>query len=188
MTLFFRKCDFSELCFVFPAKRFKTFDFVSELKSGSSDISIKLRGLESHLSIEGTGNVFTRWGRTSCPGNGTELIYDGYAAGSHYTDNGAAANYLCLPKNPIWNKWRDGSQNGPSVFGAEYEFDDIDRTTFFGHEVRDNDVPCAVCRTKRSSVMMIPARNECFDGLQWNTLATCLVIARLTPQLQSMYV
>lgn len=108
--------------------------------------------------------MFTRWGRTSCPGNGTELIYDGYAAGSHFTDNGAAANYLCLPKNPIWNKWRDGSQNGPSVFGAEYEFDDIDRTTSFGHEVRDNDVPCAVCRTKRSSVMMIPARNECFDG------------------------
>lgn len=25
-----------------------------------------------------TGSVFTRWGRTSCPANGTDLVYKGY--------------------------------------------------------------------------------------------------------------
>ena len=28
----------------------------------------------------------------------------------------------------------------------------------------DNDVPCAVCRSVRTSILMIPGRNACYDG------------------------
>ena len=44
------------------------------------------------------GVVYTRWGKTTCPStSGTQLLYAGRAAGSHYTEKGGGANYLCLP-------------------------------------------------------------------------------------------
>jgi hypothetical protein len=128
---------------------------------------------EAHASIEalndvidkmeeegpGQGETYVRWGRTTCPDNGAELVYDGYTAGSHYTHSGAAVNYLCLPKNPSWAKYDDGLQdNRAFVYGAEYQRSDESPHT------HDHDVPCAVCKTPRAPVRMIPARNECHNG------------------------
>ena len=48
------------------------------------------------------GSTYVRWGKEACPSNGTETVYSGYAAGSHYTSSGAAANYLCLSPDPLW--------------------------------------------------------------------------------------
>jgi len=40
----------------------------------------------------------------------------------------------------------------------------IETQFFIGSDIRDQDPPCAVCRTRRSSAMMIPDRNQCLDG------------------------
>ena len=44
--------------------------------------------------------IYTLWGRTTCPGNGSEPVYDSFAGGSAYNYKGAAASMLCLPKDP----------------------------------------------------------------------------------------
>ena len=83
----------------------------------------------------------------------------GYAAGGWYQKSGAAAEYVCLPQAP--NLITNAVSTNPlglttHIYGAEYE-DDV-----FGSNVRQYDVPCAVCHsTHRSSVLMIPGRNHC---------------------------
>jgi len=118
----------------------------------------------SDQNTESVGATYTRWGKAGCPANGTELVYSGLTAGSHYTHSGGASNYLCLTKTPLWNKFDDTEQGGALVYGAEYEIDYRNRQYFFGREITDGDPPCAVCRTRRSSVMMIPGTNRCLDG------------------------
>ena len=102
------------------------------------------------------GALYTRWGRTTCPGTpGTELVYAGLAGGSGHNQAGGGANYLCIPKIPEY------LVNGvPSstlfsyLYGAEYQ-----NTLFVTH---DHNVPCAVCYTsQRTSKLMIPARITC---------------------------
>lgn len=53
------------------------------------------------------------------------------------------------------------------VYGGEYEFSDFHSdggSQYFGQNLNDEDAPCAVCRTPRSSVLMIPARLDCYSG------------------------
>ena len=45
------------------------------------------------------GVLYINFGRKSCR-SGTQLLYEGITAGSHYTYKGDGANYLCLPKFP----------------------------------------------------------------------------------------
>ena len=49
-------------------------------------------------------------------------MYEGYAGGSHYSHTGAAVNYLCLPRNPDWNRYEDTLQDGGFVYGGEYNY------------------------------------------------------------------
>ncbi|XP_052768798.1 uncharacterized protein LOC128209031 [Mya arenaria] len=114
--------------------------------------------------LKEVGSVYTRWGKSSCPGNGTETIYTGLVAGAHYTHTGGAANYLCLTQQPSWNKYNDEEQAGGLVYGAEYEFDLRSRSYFFGREITNEDPPCAVCRTERPTVIIIPGSRQCLDG------------------------
>ena len=117
-----------------------------------------------------------RWGRSSCPSNDTEQVYSGYAAGSYHGDTGAATNYLCLSPVALWAKYTDTVDSGAKLYGAEYEFWNTDASNkagadqrsnlFFGKPVVDDNVPCSVCRSSRSSVLMIPGRNTCLNG--WN--------------------
>ena len=46
------------------------------------------------------------------------------------------------------------------VHGAEYQTHDS-----FLDDLKDHDVPCAVCKLNSSNVLMIPARQECYEGL-----------------------
>ena len=46
---------------------------------------------------------------------------------------------------------------------GEYEFGPRSKE-FFGKDIYQQDVPCAVCKTKRPNVLMIPARNQCING------------------------
>ncbi|CAC5406424.1 unnamed protein product [Mytilus coruscus] len=81
----------------------------------------------------------------------------GYAGGGHYSQQGSAVEYICLPPDPNYEK-TSGSDNG-RMYGGKFEF--------FVSKSNDEDVPCALCRTDRAtSVIMIPGKNTCYSG--WN--------------------
>ena len=53
------------------------------------------------------GAVYTRWGRTVCPDtNGTVLVYERLAAGTHPSQSGGGANYICITNNPSYSSRR----------------------------------------------------------------------------------
>ncbi|KAL3874763.1 hypothetical protein ACJMK2_037733 [Sinanodonta woodiana] len=110
---------------------------------------------------KGFGSTYVRWGRTICPGNGTELVYKGFAGGSHFSHSGSAADFLCLTEEPIMGNYVGGTSTG-YVYGAEYEVH-VGSNPFTTVSLED-DVPCCVCKTFRSSTLMIPGRTQCFPG------------------------
>lgn len=119
----------------------------------------------TQLQSRTTGVVYTRWGRTTCPNNATQKIYSGYVGGSKQTEGGAA-NLLCLPTDPTWERYRNGIQGGAGIYGVDYEFNsdatigDMDRTN-----VNDKDTPCVVCNhLSHSSFYMVPGRSVCHSG------------------------
>ena len=87
--------------------------------------------------------------------NGTEVVYSGYygARGSWYGHYDAAANYLCMPGDPEFISLTGGV--GGFVCCVEYEQ--------IGQK-QDEYAPCAVCKTDRTAVVMIPARKHCHNG------------------------
>ena len=102
--------------------------------------------------------MYIRWGRTVCPNvTGTELVYEGIAAGSWLAHSGGGSNYLCLPKDPEYSSYRPGVQNLSPIYGAEYETHDQPP---LGH-VNQHNAPCAVCCTSRSTHFMLPGKNTC---------------------------
>ena len=79
----------------------------------------------------------------------------GYAGGSHYTQNGGAAEYVCLPSDPVQHAHFQQLDHGGDMYGAEYQ----------GGSLADNNVPCSVCRVPaHTTVIMIPARDTCYTG------------------------
>ena len=137
-----------------------------ELKEKARAVDEKFVEMETLLQIKSSGGIaYTRWGRTTCPSNGTSLIYTGYAAGDHYIHKGGSPNMLCLPEEPIWAKY-DESLNtaGSFLYGVEYEKDGRGKS-ILGKDLNQNDAPCAVCETQwRSRRLMIPGRTTCYDG------------------------
>ncbi|XP_052761933.1 short-chain collagen C4-like [Mya arenaria] len=140
----------------------------SEIKMDAIDESLKKTTgyVEENIqtiSVEVVSSgIYTRWGRRSCPGS-TEMVYEGFAAGGHYSHKGASSNYICLPQDPIFDGDGRKASNINKVYGAEYET----RSATFQKNLYEEDVPCAVCRVIRRSVVMIPARNACYSG--WHT-------------------
>ena len=61
-------------------------------------------------------STYVRWGRTECPGNRTEMVYRGFAGGARH-DKGGAANYVCLPEEPIWGAYEDTVQDAGTISG-----------------------------------------------------------------------
>ncbi|XP_071140525.1 uncharacterized protein [Mytilus edulis] len=144
------------VAFVFPGRpALKTDQSVLELFPEFQDIKAELAAIKSKIST-----TYIRWSRKQCPINGyTELVYSGYAGGGKYADSGSAAEPVCLPKDPDFVK-TSGSGNG-HMYGALFEHND------FASNSHHQDVPCAVCRVKQaSSVIMIPGKNRCYTG--WN--------------------
>ena len=65
--------------------------------------------------------------------------------------------YLCLPQDPKYSKYHPGVQGYIPLYGAEYQ-------TYTGgplSHVFQHNVPCAVCCTTRSKLLMIPAKSDC---------------------------
>ena len=104
------------------------------------------------------GVTYIRWGRTVCPSEaGTELVYEGIAAGTYHTHRGGSATHLCLPKVPVYSTYVPGVQGYSPLHGMEYEAPNA-----IARSLDDDNVPCAVCyASTRSTVLMVPARNLC---------------------------
>lgn len=89
----------------------------------------------------------------------------GQVAGWRSTPQGGAANYLCMPLEPLYSKPpTPGYHSTTTLFGVEYGHveDLFARFPGRGPEISYHGVPCAVCRVEqRGSLMMIPARNVC---------------------------
>ena len=108
-----------------------------------------------------TGGVsYIRWGRTTCPTvRGTEYVYDGITAGSHYLHTGGGSNYICLVENPKYPPQATTSSTN-YIYGTEYE-------TGGGalHRVDQHNPPCVACHvTTRSTQLMIPGTDQCPGG------------------------
>ncbi|KAL3874773.1 hypothetical protein ACJMK2_037743 [Sinanodonta woodiana] len=124
-----------------------------------SDVSRKIediRRLIDHKS-KGFGSTYVRWGRTICPGNASEIVYKGFAGGSHYTHPGSAADFLCLTDEPVWGKYAGVLSDPAYIYGVEYEHT-------FSTVSRNDDMPCCVCKTSRTPTIMIPGTTECYPG------------------------
>jgi len=103
------------------------------------------------------GSTYVRWGRTTCPET-SELVYDGYAGGGNYGETGSGTNYLCLPKDPEWTQ-EQSTPNYGYIYGAEY----VTPGSILG-ALQDHDVPCAVCHSNSTNVLMVPAKQTCHTG------------------------
>ena len=114
------------------------------------------------------GQVYIRWGRTSCPANqSTELVYAGRAGGSWYNQNGGATNYLCMPNDPDYLQYGSGIQGPNYVYGVEYE-PRSGQPLRVQPDVYAHNVPCAVCMARsRCCLLMIPAKTQC--PTSWTT-------------------
>ena len=101
------------------------------------------------------GVVYTRWGSTECPNTST-LVYSGRAGGAHYSHPGTAADYICLPENPEYYSSSSSASFVGLVYGSEYE-------TWDGplDNLKDQNVPCAVCYAERNAQIMVPAKITC---------------------------
>ncbi|XP_063409121.1 uncharacterized protein LOC134692593 [Mytilus trossulus] len=84
-------------------------DLFPEFKQAIGGLQTRIDGLVrenkvlkaevDRLGKAGSGNTYTRWGKTSCPSTAA-LVYEGYAAGNAKNEKGGGANFLCLPKDP----------------------------------------------------------------------------------------
>ena len=89
------------------------------------------------------------------------LLLLGIMGGEHYNHYGGGVNYLCLPNNPKYDKYKNGWQNSGYVYGAEYEVSQYNGDPF-KKSLHNHEAPCVVCFTKsRGSMLMMPARNDC---------------------------
>ncbi|XP_062586375.1 uncharacterized protein LOC134247980 [Saccostrea cucullata] len=139
---------------------------VARLKEENVNIQTNF-GNSSEALAKNEGALYTRWGRSECPENETELVYQGFVGGSYYLHQGGSVNYICLPYDPTWGKYNDVLNNdNQNLHGVEYAGNSINISgTPFDGQLRGHGVPCAVCRsTKRRSVLRIPGRNKCYNG------------------------
>ncbi|XP_067668103.1 uncharacterized protein [Haliotis asinina] len=143
-----------------PADRRFLHDLKSLLRIHLGEKIIPPETDSSHWTRSAVGATFTRWGKTTCP-KGNDVVYKGYAGGSHYQAKGGPGTTLCLPEAPIYEKHTsEGSQS--YIYGTEYQ---TDRETSPLHRLYQDDVPCVVCQSHhKTSAIMVPARNECFPG------------------------
>ena len=101
------------------------------------------------------GLVYTRWGRTVCPG-GASRVYSGRVAGTYYGHKGGASNYICMGDIPQYFT-NSGHSHYSQLYGSEYELHNGPRSNFANH-----NVPCVVCEVDiRSKYMMVPGRYGC---------------------------
>ncbi|XP_053402233.1 uncharacterized protein LOC123550066 isoform X2 [Mercenaria mercenaria] len=91
-----------------------------------------------------------------------KMSTDGYIGGKVYSDKGSGSNSICLSSDPSWHNYTDGIDEWRSrIYGTE-----TDTPNIFPYPIHNQDMPCAVCRTLKSAVFMIPGRTTCYSGLK----------------------
>ena len=72
-----------------------------------------------------SGTTYVRWGRTVCPNiTGTELVYDGFTAGTYFSTQGGGAEYVCAAKGADAEYHPEATThdlNQVTLYSAEYE-------------------------------------------------------------------
>ncbi|XP_060571948.1 uncharacterized protein LOC132730108 [Ruditapes philippinarum] len=129
-------------------------DCGGSVESLRNDIKNMKNKLE-HLSKQQATDTYTRWGRSSCP-LGATTVYDGFTAGLLYRHTGAATNHMCLSKKPKYHYHSKKPRYTTLIYGAEDETHDSIWDKLVNH-----DIPCVVCHVPRSSIIMIPGRDDC---------------------------
>nr|KAG5693600.1 hypothetical protein BaRGS_014620 [Batillaria attramentaria] len=135
---------------------------VNQLSQKMTEVSADVQALKNantqqDVAIQEAGSsVYVRWGRSTCPST-SSLVYSGVIGGSHYTQSGAASNYLCLSLSPVLSDHPIPSSYA-SLYGGEYETHD-------SHQ--NKDPVCAVCRSQHPTTIMVPGTNVCQPG--WTT-------------------
>jgi len=105
-----------------------------------------------------SGVRYNRWGRTNCSRDAS-VVYTGVVGSGYHGHHGGGSNYLCLPNNPIYDKYISGWQGTAGIWGTEYESGSFPG---FRSNLNEHDAPCAVCYVRsRGSQLMIPATNQC---------------------------
>ena len=132
---------------------------------------------------DSVGATYVRWGRSSCAGDAS-LVYSGIAAGSHSTNSGDGANYLCLTKTPEYLEYAQGTVFGGNglIYGTEYESGVLGQPFY---DVDDEDVPCAVCHVSTATVLMLPGRYSC--PLGWTREYYGYLVSGRSDEAKSMY-
>ncbi|KAK3587952.1 hypothetical protein CHS0354_014467 [Potamilus streckersoni] len=136
-------------------------DKLKALETDVKEKNLKLQLLTDAKS-KALGSTYVRWGRNTCPENDTDLVYKGFAGGSFWTHSGGAADFLCLPENPTWGANVQYTGASGFIFGAEYKV--YHGSNPFLTVSSEIDVPCCVCRTTRTNILMIPGRTNCYPG------------------------
>ena len=99
-----------------------------------------------------------------CPNvTGTELVYEGLTAGSHFQHQGGGANYICAASGDDAEYHPEATTRnlGDSVlYSVEYETRGGQALT----DLYEHNAPCAMCEvSSRSKQIMIPGRFTCPD-------------------------
>ncbi|XP_061171854.1 short-chain collagen C4-like [Saccostrea echinata] len=140
-------------------RQFKS--FTETMEQSMKDFKKEVEAGVNNGERDNRSTVYTRWGKKTCPSN-AEIVYSGLTGGSHQDHRGAAVDPLCLPRDPEWGIYRDGTDGYKAyVFGAEYQTESFSQTS----SLHDHDIPCAVCLVRNRSVSRVfPARRTCYKG------------------------
>lgn len=143
---------------------YKMLQKMVELDGKLQTLDEKLRqqqALIDKMSTDGAGAVYVRWGKAVCPED-SDFIYSGYIAGKYHSEKGSGSNSLCLASDPSWFNYTEGVDEWRGrVYGAETDVPDI-----LAYSVSNQDMPCSVCKTHKSAVLMIPGRTTCYPSLR----------------------
>ncbi|XP_052798356.1 uncharacterized protein LOC128230272 [Mya arenaria] len=131
---------------------------VTALETRLEEAETVMRALNATVRDVAIGSTYIRWGRKTCPTEtGAQPLYDGFVGGTWYAHSGGGNTYLCLPRDPVLEDIHGGERS--YIYGAEYQ-----TSGTIWSEMHDNDVPCVVCITPNTNVVMVPARNICHPG------------------------
>lgn len=76
------------------------------------------------------------------------------------------SDFLCLPPEPSLFNYTSGIDiDRAHIHSSEPE------VHVFPYPIQNQDLPCTVCRSLKSTVLMIAGRADCYPYLGWNTVA-----------------
>ena len=139
---------------------------VADLAAEVSGLTTKIEELSDMTeNLERKGTIYVGWGRNDCPGNGSNILYRGYAGGSLYAHARATASMLFLHSEPEWRDYDDRKQDTGFIYGAKYNDDKRKDKSPNVNQLSDDDVTCVVYDFQcRSSMIMIPDKSICPAG------------------------